>query len=314
MHLNKKVIRTIGVFTLLVFILVGCNQKPKDAVAKVNGEEISVEEFNKYFEEEKAAYEAQYGENIMSEKAEGSKTFEDVIKENIVNFLVEKKLILDDANAKDITVTDEEINEILKVYEEQYGGKEKMKEILSDNDVTMEELKEELRQMIIFQKHAENFLKNLDLTDEESKNFFEENKDNFITVKASHILLETEEEGKKILERLNKGEDFATLATEESVDEGSAANGGSLNYFKKGMMVKEFEDVAFNLEPGEVSDLVKSEHGYHIIKVEDRIENYEDLKEEVVETLEGIKYGEYLDDLREKADIEIYLEEKNKSS
>src|SRR5699024_1909437 len=109
MHLNKKTVMIIGVFSLIAFILAGCNQKTKGAIAKVNGEEISMEEFNKYFEEEKAAYEAQYGENIMSEKAEGEKTFEEAIKEGIANFLVEKKLILDDAKAKDITVTDKEI-------------------------------------------------------------------------------------------------------------------------------------------------------------------------------------------------------------
>src|SRR5690606_14482173 len=89
-------------------------------------------------------------------------------------------------------------------------------------------------------------------------------------VHARHILVQTEDEGNKALERLKKGEDFAKLAAELSKDPGSGKDGGDLGYFTKDRMVKEFGDAAFALKPGEISGLVKTQFGYHIIKLEDR--------------------------------------------
>jgi len=88
-------------------------------------------------------------------------------------------------------------------------------------------------------------------------------------VRARHILVETEEEAKKIAERLAKGEDFAALAKELSKDAGSGKDGGDLGYFTKDRMVKEFAEVAFATEKGKIAAPVKSQFGWHIIKVED---------------------------------------------
>ncbi len=90
-------------------------------------------------------------------------------------------------------------------------------------------------------------------------------------IKASHILVENEDEAKAIIEQLKSGGDFAALAKEKSKDPGSGANGGELGYFSKGMMVPEFEQAAFALEIGKFTETpVKSQFGYHIIKLEDR--------------------------------------------
>ena len=85
-------------------------------------------------------------------------------------------------------------------------------------------------------------------------------------IKCSHILVKKQSEAIAIQERLKQGEKFGKLAKELSIDSGSAKRDGSLGYFGRGMMVKPFEEVAFKLQVGEVSDLVKSEFGYHIIK------------------------------------------------
>jgi peptidyl-prolyl cis-trans isomerase D len=97
-------------------------------------------------------------------------------------------------------------------------------------------------------------------------------------VKASHILLKTEgkdeaavrKQAEEVLKEVKSGGDFAALAKKYSEDEGSKANGGDLDYFARGRMVPEFENVAFTLQPGQVSDLVKSQFGFHIIKVIDK--------------------------------------------
>ncbi len=85
-------------------------------------------------------------------------------------------------------------------------------------------------------------------------------------IKCSHILVKKQSEAQAILERLKNGEKFGKLARELSIDSGSAKRDGSLGYFGKGMMVKPFEEAAFKLEIGNISEPVKSEFGYHIIK------------------------------------------------
>ena len=85
-------------------------------------------------------------------------------------------------------------------------------------------------------------------------------------IKCSHILVEKHSEAIILLERIQKGEKFGKLAKEFSLDTGSAKRDGSLGYFGRGKMVKEFEKSAFNLQTGQISEPVKTQYGYHIIK------------------------------------------------
>jgi len=85
-------------------------------------------------------------------------------------------------------------------------------------------------------------------------------------IKCSHILVQKQSEAIAILDRIRQGEKFGKLARELSVDSGSAKRDGNLGYFGRGIMVKEFETAAFNLEVGKISEPVKTQYGYHIIK------------------------------------------------
>ena len=87
-----------------------------------------------------------------------------------------------------------------------------------------------------------------------------------VKIKCSHILVSKQSESLEIAERIKKGEKFGKLAKELSIDSGSAKKDGSLGYFTKGMMVKPFEEAAFKLQIGEISEPIKTEFGYHIIK------------------------------------------------
>jgi peptidyl-prolyl cis-trans isomerase C len=85
-------------------------------------------------------------------------------------------------------------------------------------------------------------------------------------IKCSHILVKKHSEALQVLERIRKGESFADLARELSLDRGSGKRGGDLGLFGRGQMVKQFEDAAFNLKKGETSEPVRTQFGYHIIK------------------------------------------------
>ncbi|MBN8911231.1 MAG: peptidylprolyl isomerase, partial [Rhizobiales bacterium] len=130
-------------------------------------------------------------------------------------------------------------------------------------------------------------------------------------VDARHILVETEVTANEVYDKIGKGEDFTKLAVEFSQDPGSKADGGKLGYFTKGQMVKEFEDAAFALKKGEVSKLVKSKFGWHVIKVEDRREKplptYDEVKDQIVNSMVQQKGQQAATDLRGKAKIE-YLD------
>jgi len=129
-------------------------------------------------------------------------------------------------------------------------------------------------------------------------------------VKARHILVSSEEEAKKIKAQLNKGADFDKLAKEKSNDKGSGSNGGELGWFTKDKMVPEFADAAFKLKKGEVSDPVKSEFGWHIIKVEDRrpvqLPSFDEMKDSLKGELANKAVQTYVEGLLKKSEIKYY--------
>ena len=127
-------------------------------------------------------------------------------------------------------------------------------------------------------------------------------------IRARHILVPTEDEAKKILADLKKGANFETVAKEKSKDPGAAAQGGDLGYFTKDQMVPEFADVAFKLQKGQLSDPVKSQFGWHIIKVEDKRSKapppFEQVKDQVETFVQRKAQAEYVTKLREAAKVE----------
>lgn len=130
-------------------------------------------------------------------------------------------------------------------------------------------------------------------------------------VKASHILVKTEKEAQDIIAQLGKGGDFAKIAAEKSDDKGSAEKGGELGYFTKGAMVPAFANAAFDMKPGEVSKTpVKTEFGYHIIKVEDRRKAppipMDKVRPQIEAQIGNELADKYLDSLRKSAKVELF--------
>lgn len=160
--------------------------------------------------------------------------------------------------------------------------------------------------------------------DAEARDYYNKNPNEFKTdtIRASHILVDTEEEARNILEKIKKGEDFSKLAESFSKDKGTAQRGGDLGFLGRGRTVPEFENAAFNLKSGEISAPVKTHFGYHIIKVFDKKEgsqlDFEQVKDKIKKQLISEKQREALESfikgLTEKSDIKKNIEVLDKIS
>jgi len=185
-----------------------------------------------------------------------------------------------------------------------------------DKGTEIEEKLQDLKKRLI----VESFLKKKvevesKVSDEDMKKFYEQNKDKFKTgeqVKASHILVKTEKEAKDILAQLKSGGKFEELAKKNSVDS-SSAKGGDLGWFGKGSMVPAFEKAALALKEGQISDVVKSDFGFHIIKLTGKrpagIRPFEEVKEQIKGAIMPTKQQEIFqkikDELKKTAKITI---------
>ncbi len=175
----------------------------------------------------------------------------------------------------------------------------------------LKETKENLLQRYAVQKIMED----VDVNDEEIKETYNQNKDNFMDqekVSAKHILVDDEEKSKEIKEEIDNGMDFSDAAAKYSSCP-SSKKGGRLGEFGRGQMVPEFEEVAFNMEEGEISDPVKSQFGYHIIQLDEKIpakqktyyEVEDQIKQELLQQKQFQIYNDNVQKLKGKYNVEM---------
>jgi foldase protein PrsA len=225
---------------------------------------------------------------VDGEKIKKSELYDLMAAQNgqqALDSLISQKIVEIEAKKQNITVSDEEIQKEMEKYYEYYGGEEGFIQTLAASGYSIEDIKKDMALTVKIKKLMEP---RISITDDEIKAYFDENKASFAQekqVKASHILVDTEAKAKEIKQKLANGEDFAQLAKDNSTDTQSKDNGGELGFFSSGQMVKEFETAAFALKVGEISDPVKTEYGYHIIKVEEIKEaqeaNYDESKDQI---------------------------------
>ncbi|MBS6610585.1 MAG: peptidylprolyl isomerase [Peptoniphilus harei] len=158
-------------------------------------------------------------------------------------------------------------------------------------------------------------LATVDVTEDEVKKFYEENKEAFKekeSANASHILVSEEDKAREIYEKVKDGEDFETLAKKNSTCP-SKEKGGDLGTFTRGQMVKEFEDAVFENEVGTVTEPVKTQFGYHIIKINEKNEGrdleFDEVKDKIFSQLKRQKeqdlYNKKIEELKEKYDVKM---------
>ncbi|SCI38051.1 Foldase protein prsA 3 precursor [uncultured Clostridium sp.] len=230
--------------------------------------------------------------------------------------------------AKDekLLATEDEVNKAIEDFKTSIKENEDYQKELDELGVDDNFLKYQFERDLASENYKANFEKNIDITEDEMKTYYDENKEEFHTdeVEASHILIKTmddqgnalsdkkkaeaKKKAEEVLEKLKSGEEFSALAKEYSQDAGTAENGGELGFFAKGKMVKEFEDAAWKLNVGEISDIVETSYGYHIIKVTDKVDEqqpFEDVKDTIKTNLISEKYNEQVEKLKSDSKVEI---------
>lgn len=259
---------------------------PDDAVAIVGGDKITKDSYK----DEMIFYSAM----LASQQQ---------LKPSIVQMLVQDKLIADDMKKNNVKVDDKELDDKFLQYIQQFGGQEKFDKMLEDYNMSSDKFKETIKKDQIYQKHRDWFEKKHPVSDKDAKKYFDEHKETLAQVKASHILVADENTANEVKKKIDDGADFAELAKEYSKDTANSNKGGDLGYFTKDKMVKEFAEKAFSMKKGEVSEPVKTSYGYHIIKVDDKKDNADSLKDDISKALNDKKYSDYLTKLFNKANV-----------
>ncbi|PIE77005.1 MAG: hypothetical protein CSA13_01660 [Clostridiales bacterium] len=276
-----KRVLAIGLILVLVMSSVACsgndaatNQSAgdelavsPDVVAQVDDETIEKAVLSKAFTMLALNYQAQYGPDVLEKDVNGKK-LADIMRRELLDNLINEVVVRAYLEADGFTLNAADLEKNFQIYKEALAKDSKSMQVLTENDIDDDFIKQRIAAemyLIEFYDRIKQQLEDaIDLDSAEMAN-------QVIKVEAQHILLPTLEEANQVIERLADGEAFADLAKTLSQDPGSAASGGNLGEFGKGMMVKPFEDAAFSLKVGEVSQPVETQFGFHIIKLNKQI-------------------------------------------
>ncbi|MCI5840205.1 MAG: peptidylprolyl isomerase [Peptoniphilaceae bacterium] len=259
---------------------------PKDAVALIGNDKITKDDFKK---------EMDFYKSLLAVRQN--------LEPQLTQMMIQDYIISKDLEKNKVEITDKEVNEKFVELVQNMGGEDKFDELMDTYGIKADQYKETVKKDLLYQKHKQWYMDNNKPTEKEKEKYLKENKDQLVQVKASHILVDDEETAKEVKQKLDNGEDWNELAKEYSTDKANSSNGGELGYFKKDQMVKEFTDEAFKLKKGEISDPVKSQYGWHIIKVEDIKNSVKDLDDEITNSLSEQKYQDYLKKLTNEVTI-----------
>jgi len=292
------------------------------AAAKVNGVEISNASLEASFEE----YQRDKNVNISAVRYPGRIV---EMRGEVLEELVNQELVWQTVKEKQLIASPEEVDKALEEVREQFEPGDGFIRRITIDGFTPGSYRVHVQQQVSTAKYMQNVSSKATVSREEVHEFYVTNPDKLQipeTVRARHILLtvhpNADENTRKgvrdrmngIIEQLANGEDFAALANTYSEDE-SSADGGDLGYFQHGQMVKPFDDAAFALSIGEISEIVETAYGLHVIKVEDRqtpqTVTEEMAFEQIYEYLMQLKRRQALTDeisrLRSNAEIEILV-------
>lgn len=222
-------------------------------------------------------------------------------KEETLNKLIEKKMMLQESKKLNVSVSDKELNEQIKKISEHFFS-EDYKDILKSDLVSYNDWKKYMQEQVIIEKTISQQTADMQISDKEISGYYYGNIKKYKheeMVRAYQILVKTETEIKDIKNRLNNGENIEKLAKIKSISP-EAEKGGDLGYFTREDMPPEIVDIVFKLPVGKISDIVKTNYGYHIFKVTDKkkkgVESLKDVTQDIKEILKLEKKEKYFKD------------------
>lgn len=340
---SKKLLATIAVSALL---FTGCTFNQK-AIIKVNGQNITQEQFDKEFN--KAAGNSMFAQMGIDVKKDKNNFLYLMIKDRVINELIVKSLIDQEIEKRNIKISKEDEEKELKGIIDKVGSKEKFNEILKQNGISAEQFKKDFLEDLKMKKLVA-MISDVKVSESDAKKFYRQNLSKFKypdKVRASHILISAnaeeikakissdaankslnkeelqkkvdaemaiqKEKAEKILAEVKKDPaSFEKIARENSDDKTSAKQGGDLGFFSKQEMVEPFAKAAFTLRPNTISGIVESPYGYHIILVKDRMkagqEPFEKVKGEIVLYMENQASVKVLENLIESLKKQAKIE------
>jgi len=291
-----------------------------EIVAKVNGEVIS-----------KADFEQAIGNAEQRAGGPVPPDQRDRVYRELLDQMIGYRLLIQESKARKIAIPDADLEARMIALKQQFPTEDAFKQALAQQHVTLDQIKADARQdMVVSKLVADAIAAKVSVKPEDVQTFYKENPKSFQEsekVHASHILITAPKDAdaatkakarakaESILKDIKAGQDFATLAKQNSQDPGSAANGGDLGFFQQGQMVGPFNDVAFSLKPGSVSDVVETDFGYHIIKVIEkqpgRTVPLDEVKPKIEQFLEGQNREKqttvFVNTLRAKSKVEVFI-------
>jgi peptidyl-prolyl cis-trans isomerase C len=270
-------------------------------VATVNGDPITLAEFEERFS--RAGFKPDEGSELR-------------VKEDFLNRLIERKMLLREAQRRRIKIGLPEINKRIDALRAEHG--KDVKEALSGQGIDFEKWKSDVWEDLMIERLISREVNhNVSVASSDVRNYYASNPQEFEKperVRARQIVSATEAEARAVMGLLQTKKDFAALAREKS-NAPEAERGGDLGYFARGEMPAEF-DVVFGLTIGSISDIVKSPYGFHIFKLEDRRragkvsleEAYQGIAEKLKRTKEDMRYKLWLKELRSRTKFEVYYQ------
>jgi peptidyl-prolyl cis-trans isomerase C len=299
--------------------------KMPDVVAQVNGKKITKDDLlNQARQMQAQMAQARRGQQVPP--------LDEAFYKQILEGMVAQTLLLQDAQRQGVQVSDEELKPQLAALRGRFPDEAAYKKALEQEGLSEKELQDKLRQEAIIQKYVGTKIFNeVAVTDQAAREFYDKNQDKMQRPERAHlrhILIRVEpnateadkqkarDKAEDLLKRLKGGEDFAKLAAENSDDPGSKVRGGDLSWMARGQTVPPFDQAAFALtKPNDLSGVVESQFGFHIIQLVEReaasAVPFEEARPRITQMLQQRQAGERLkarvEDLKKKAKVEVFL-------
>ncbi|HWI64516.1 MAG TPA: peptidylprolyl isomerase [Symbiobacteriaceae bacterium] len=296
---------------IIALVVAGCGGQAKlsdDTLAVVNSRAISKADLNTRLK----IFELFFKQSMTA----------DASQQQVLDQMVQDRLVRDAASQAGVAVTDEQVEaELARFFgalDRQYQSRDEVNKKLEELGLTNDQIAAFLKEYLVGQGMVAKKKAEVAVADEELHAYYEQNKDTLYNyredvVRAAHVLVPLDQEAKaqEIAAKVKAGGDFVQLAKLYSVDPDTAALGGDLGYFTRSSMVKEFADAAFGIDPGRTSDPVRTEFGWHIILVRDKQgpgllpfeKAREDCRNKLLAEKQEKAYQQWISDLQKNAKV-----------